>query len=98
MKISVTFIMSFLLLTISEIGASHAKGLTEKQCSDVKYAMRNHIETIYLIEMVTFWSKRDEERPPDITLLQEYEKALAHYDSNASGRGIDVITGLCPMQ
>ncbi len=80
----------FLAIAISN-GSTNANPAST-DCDLIKSTFRNHIETIFLIEMAHFHLK--DKYGVDAKL---YDEALSHYNSKLSFKAVNEISNLCPI-
>lgn len=86
------------------MSAPSRESIDSVECRQLHGAMRNHIETVYLVQMAEFLSARtrDAEENPELktgisAAFEEIVEALGHYDGAGTRRAIDVVLKLCPL-
>ncbi|MFU0503992.1 hypothetical protein [Pseudaminobacter sp. NGMCC 1.201702] len=77
--------------------ASTASALTtdtqDSRCDLIRSTFRNHIETIFLVEVAHFHSKTKGR----VLNRKIYDDALGHYNSRLSLKAIETINNECPF-
>jgi hypothetical protein len=69
--------------------------LQVEECAAVLAALRNHVETIFLVQMAHDRGRVGAGRAEMDEIRSSIEEALAHYDSNASRNGASILGERC---
>ena len=103
-KITIIVAIAIFVTVNSTSSATRYDKINPSECNILYSSMRNHIETIYLVQMAEFFSTRTRsvESSPELSngiadAFAEIVEALGHYDGARTRHAIDVILKLCPL-